>query len=88
MIRALFPGFIRAHILFPAAQGPGDGTAPMAELARHGYRIGSGTLYPIRHGVAKPDATTVRLGGQRTRQIFLANPPQVVVCSVSTRGPT
>jgi DNA-binding PadR family transcriptional regulator len=51
MIRELFLGFIRVHILFHAADGPVYGTALMAELARHGYRIGPGTLYPILHAL-------------------------------------
>ena len=51
MIRELFLGYIRLHILFHAAEGPVYGMALMAELARHGYRIGSGTLYPILHAL-------------------------------------
>jgi len=51
MIRELFLGFIRVHILFHAAEGAVYGTALMAELARHGYRIGPGTLYPILHAL-------------------------------------
>jgi len=51
MIRELFLGFIRVHILFHATEGPVYGTELMAELARHGYRIGPGTLYPILHAL-------------------------------------
>ncbi len=49
MIRELFLEFTRAHIPFHAAEGPVYGTALMAELARHGYRVGPGTLCPILH---------------------------------------
>jgi PadR family transcriptional regulator PadR len=51
MIRGLFLGFIRIHILFHAAEAPVYGVALMAELGRHGYRIGPGTLYPILHSL-------------------------------------
>jgi PadR family transcriptional regulator, regulatory protein PadR len=42
-------GFVRVHILYHAAKGPIWGVEVMAELARHGYRLGPGTLYPILH---------------------------------------
>ncbi len=51
MLRELFLGFIRAHILFHATEGPVYGTELMEELARHGYRIGPGTPYPILHAL-------------------------------------
>jgi DNA-binding PadR family transcriptional regulator len=53
MIRGLFLGFIRVHILFHAAEGPVYGVALMAELARHGYQVGPGTLYPILHALER-----------------------------------
>ena len=51
MLRELFLGFIRVHILFHAAEAPVYGTALMEELARHGYHVGPGTLYPILHAL-------------------------------------
>ncbi len=51
MLRELFRGFIRVHILFHAAEGPVYGSALMEELARHGYQVGPGTLYPILHAL-------------------------------------
>jgi PadR family transcriptional regulator, regulatory protein PadR len=53
MIRELFLGFIRVHILFHAADAPVFGVALMAELGRHGYQVGPGTLYPILHALAR-----------------------------------
>jgi DNA-binding PadR family transcriptional regulator len=53
MIQELLLGFIRVHILFHAAEGPVYGTALMAELARHGYRVGPGTVYPILHALER-----------------------------------
>jgi DNA-binding PadR family transcriptional regulator len=49
--RELFYGLIRIHVLLHASQEPIFGLAMMKELARHGYRIGPGTLYPLLHGL-------------------------------------
>jgi hypothetical protein len=49
LLRELFSGFIRFHILFHVADVPVYGTALMAELERHGYQVGPGTLYPVLH---------------------------------------
>ena len=51
MLRELFLGLIRIHILFHAGEAPVYGVALMAELARHGYQIGPGTIYPILHSL-------------------------------------
>ena len=53
MLRELFLGFIRVHILFHAGEAPVWGAALMEELARHGYRVGPGTLYPILHALER-----------------------------------
>jgi DNA-binding PadR family transcriptional regulator len=53
MLRELYLGFIRVHILFHAAEAPVFGAALMVELARHGYQVGPGTLYPILHGLLR-----------------------------------
>src|SRR5690242_848824 len=47
--RHFFNGFIRLHILYHAAKQPTYGAEIAEELVRHGYRIGSGTLYPTLH---------------------------------------
>src|SRR6516225_1126521 len=47
--RHFFNGFIRLHILYHAAKEPIYGAEITEELIRHGYRIGSGTLYPTLH---------------------------------------
>lgn len=49
MLRELFLGFIRVHILYHAGGGRVYGAALMGELARHGYSLSPGTLYPILH---------------------------------------
>jgi DNA-binding PadR family transcriptional regulator len=40
---------VRLHILHHAASGSVHGSWMAQELARHGYRISPGTLYPILH---------------------------------------
>lgn len=47
--RGFFLGFIRIHILHHAAEAPIFGAEIAEELARHGYRLGPGTLYPTLH---------------------------------------
>lgn len=48
---ALFAGLIRLHVLHHAALGPIFGFGMITELARHGYRLSPGTLYPLLHGL-------------------------------------
>jgi DNA-binding PadR family transcriptional regulator len=45
----LLSGFIRLHILHHAAQGEVYGQWIIEEVARHGYRLSPGTLYPMLH---------------------------------------
>jgi DNA-binding PadR family transcriptional regulator len=49
--RNFFLGFIRLHILYHASQEPVFGLDLIRELARHGYSLSPGTLYPILHGL-------------------------------------
>ena len=51
--RDLYAGLIRLHLLHHAAQAPIYGQAMIDELARHGYRLSAGTLYPILHGMER-----------------------------------
>jgi PadR family transcriptional regulator, regulatory protein PadR len=51
VLRHLFTGFVRLHILFHADKEPICGVEIMEELRDHGYKIGPGTLYPILHGL-------------------------------------
>jgi len=43
----LYSGLIRLHVLHHAAEEPIFGLGMIEELARHGYRISPGTLYPM-----------------------------------------
>src|SRR5271167_702692 len=44
-----FGGFVRMHVLYHAVKEPIFGLEMMEELARHGYDVGAGTLYPLLH---------------------------------------
>ncbi len=49
--RQLYSGFIRLHILHHAAKEGIFGLGMIEELARHGYKLSPGTLYPVLHGL-------------------------------------
>jgi DNA-binding PadR family transcriptional regulator len=48
-VREFLRGAVRLHILHHAAVGQVHGAWMAEELARHGYRISPGTLYPTLH---------------------------------------
>ena len=45
----LLKGLIRLHVLHHAAEGEFYGQWMIDELARHGYKLSPGTLYPMLH---------------------------------------
>jgi len=49
VLREFFLGFVKIHILYHAAEGPVYGAELTQELARHGYDLSPGTLYPTLH---------------------------------------
>lgn len=50
-MRKLFLGFIQIHILHHAKKHPIYGAWMVDELKEHGYKMSSGTLYPILHSL-------------------------------------
>ena len=52
MLREFFLGFIKVHVLHHASKGPLYGVWFLGELAKHGYQLSPGTLYPLLHGLA------------------------------------
>jgi DNA-binding PadR family transcriptional regulator len=48
-VRSFLHGAVQLHVLHHAAEHPIHGAWMSAELARHGYRISPGTLYPTLH---------------------------------------
>ncbi len=49
--RDILRGFIKIHILFHASHQPVYGVGLIEELARHGYHLSPGTLYPLLHSM-------------------------------------
>ncbi len=75
--RDLYSGMIRLHILHHAVvEGPVFGLGMAEELARHGYRISPGTLYPILHGLEKKGYLRAadQRDGKSRRKIYRATP--------------
>ena len=57
----LLTGFIRLHILHHAAEHEIYGQWMIDELARHGYRLSPGTLYPMLHALERKGYLTSRM---------------------------
>jgi PadR family transcriptional regulator, regulatory protein PadR len=74
--RDLYSGLIRLHILHHAVEGPIFGLEMAEELARHGYRISLGTLYPLLHGLEKKGylRSAEQRKGQSIRKLYRATP--------------
>ncbi len=53
-------GAVRLHILHHAAEGEIHGAWMATELARHGYAISPGTLYPLLHRMQDEGLLTSR----------------------------
>jgi len=53
LLKDLFLGFIKVHILYHANKEPIYGHEFSEELQRHGFKISYGTLYPIFHKLEK-----------------------------------
>jgi PadR family transcriptional regulator, regulatory protein PadR len=74
--QSLYSGLIRIHILYHASQGPIFGLGMIEELARHGYKLSAGTLYPLLHGLEKKGLLRSRekRSGTVGRRIYWATP--------------
>ncbi len=72
MIRDVFLGFIRVHILHHAAREPVYGLALLQELKRHGYDLSAGTMYPVLHGLERSGylRRTERVVGGKVRKYY------------------
>lgn len=72
--RNLLGGLIRFHILYHASHGPIFGLGIIEELARHGYKLSAGTIYPILHGMEKEGLLVSKelLIGGRNRRTYVA----------------
>src|SRR4029453_19084641 len=72
----LYSGLIRLHVLHHAAEEPIFGFWMVEELARHGYKMSTGTLYPILHGLERKGylISHVKRDGKTSRRIYRATP--------------
>jgi DNA-binding PadR family transcriptional regulator len=74
--RGLYSGLIRLHVLHHAVHEPIFGLGMVEELARHGYRISPGTLYPLLHGLEKKGYLrgAEKRNGKSRRKVYRATP--------------
>src|SRR5579859_6211714 len=72
----LFSGLIRLHVLHHACEEPIFGLGMIEELARHGYRLSPGTLYPLLDSLEKKGLlrSSRRLVDGRFRRVYRATP--------------
>jgi PadR family transcriptional regulator PadR len=72
VLRHLFLGFIRLHVLYHAAKEPICGAELIEELEHHGYEVGPGTFYPMLHQLQKAGLLTSEdetVGGKRRKNL-------------------
>ncbi len=70
----LYSGLIRLHVLHHACQEPIFGAGIIEELARHGYRLSPGTLYPLLHGLEERGylSSSEEIGLRQSRRVYRA----------------
>ena len=69
-------GAVKLHILHHAAHGEVHGAWMSEELARHGYRISPGSLYPLLQGLEKKGylRSAEQRRGKSRRRVYRATP--------------
>ncbi len=74
--RDLYSGLIRLHVLHHASEGPIFGLGMIEELARHGYRISAGSLYPLLQSLEKKGylRSSEQRNGKSLRKLYRATP--------------
>ena len=70
----LYAGLIRLHILHHASKEPVFGLWFIEELARHGYKLSPGTLYPLLHALERKGylRSTTERSGKSSRRMYQA----------------
>lgn len=70
----LLAGLVRLHILYHAAKHEIYGQWMIDELARHGYKLSPGTLYPMLHAMEKKGYLSCRRSreGRTVRKLYSA----------------
>jgi PadR family transcriptional regulator PadR len=74
--RDLYSGLIRLHVLHHAVKEPIFGLGMIEELARHGYKVSPGSLYPLLHGLEKKGYLVSKelRKGKSLRKVYRATP--------------
>jgi PadR family transcriptional regulator PadR len=74
--REFYSSLIRLHILHHAVQEPIFGLGIIEELARHGYKLSAGTLYPMLHEMERKGYlySIEKRAGRQNRRIYRATP--------------
>jgi DNA-binding PadR family transcriptional regulator len=72
--RSILFGLVRLHVLHHASQEDVFGLEMIRELARHGYNVSPGTLYPLLHGMESEGylKSAERQSGGRIRKFYRA----------------
>ena len=85
--REFFLGFIKIHILYHASKEPIFGVEIAEELARHGYSISPGTLYPVLHRLEKEGLmeSSSKVVNGRVRKYYQATAEGKLVLEQSKR---
>jgi DNA-binding PadR family transcriptional regulator len=73
---ALYSGLIRLHVLHHACEEPIFGLGMIEELARHGYKLSPGTLYPLLHSMERNGLlrASEEKHGKTSRKLYMATP--------------
>ena len=74
--RYLYSGLIRLHVLYHACKEPIFGAQISEELSRHGYKLSTGTLYPMLDGLERRGylRSSRERDGKTVRRIYKATP--------------
>ncbi len=72
----LLSGLVRLHVLHHAAEGDLYGLWMIEELARHGYKLSPGTLYPMLRSMEKKGylVSKQKRVGRTARRVYRATP--------------
>ena len=87
MFQDFFLGFVKIHILYHASKEPIYGAEILEELARHGYRLSPGTLYPMLHRLEREGYLAVekRVVGGKVRKYYTATEQGLAVLGESKK---
>jgi DNA-binding PadR family transcriptional regulator len=76
LVREFVRGAMQVHVLHHAAEGKVHGAWLSVELARHGYQVSPGTLYPLLHRMERKGLVVSHkeVEGGRVRRVYKATP--------------